>query len=143
MIISFDIMNENDFKKIFIDPPISTVHGRHAIWFKNCSHFSFRGMFGGSGALSVSGGITLVYIFGATLPSWRWVCIFCGAVPVIVIFLMPILPETPNWLILQGKRDEAFKVSQLILEKWFFVGSTSTSVMTEFKIFRDLYLFQD
>ena len=26
MIISFDIMNENDYKKTFIDPPISTVH---------------------------------------------------------------------------------------------------------------------
>ena len=25
MIISFDIMKENDYKKIFIDPPISTV----------------------------------------------------------------------------------------------------------------------
>ena len=30
MIISFDIMNENDYKKIFIDPPISTVHGSFA-----------------------------------------------------------------------------------------------------------------
>ena len=25
MIISFDIKNKNDYKKIFIDPPISTV----------------------------------------------------------------------------------------------------------------------
>ena len=32
-------------------------------------------MFGGSGALSVSAGITLVFIFGAILPNWRWVCI--------------------------------------------------------------------
>ena len=59
-------------------------------------------MFGGSGALSVSGGITLVYIFGATLPNWRWVCVGCGIIPILVIGLMPILPETPNWLVMKG-----------------------------------------
>ena len=32
MIMSFDIMNENDYKKIFIDPLISTVH-RAACFF--------------------------------------------------------------------------------------------------------------
>ena len=28
MIISFDIKNKNDYKEIFIDPPISTVHSK-------------------------------------------------------------------------------------------------------------------
>ena len=68
-------------------------------------------MFGGSGALSVSAGITLVYTLGATLPNWRWVCVTCGAIPVAIFLLMPMLPETPNWLIMKGKRDEAYQVN--------------------------------
>jgi hypothetical protein len=68
-------------------------------------------MFGGSGALSVSAGITLVYTLGATLPSWKWVCLACGCIPVAVFCLMPFLPETPNWLVLNGKREEAYQVN--------------------------------
>ena len=30
MTIPFDIKNKNDYKKIFIDPPISTVHWWHS-----------------------------------------------------------------------------------------------------------------
>lgn len=67
-------------------------------------------MFGGSGALSVSAGITFVYSLGATLPNWRWVCGVCGAIPCLVFVLMPFLPETPNWLIMKGKRAEAHEV---------------------------------
>ena len=72
--------------------------------------FHFRGMFGGSGALSVSAGITLVYSLGATLPNWRWVCAACATIPILIVILMLILPETPNWLIMKGRRDEAYKV---------------------------------
>ena len=72
-------------------------------------------MFGGSGALTVSAGITLVYSLGATLPNWRWVCIVCGAIPVLVFALMPLLPETPNYLIMSGNRQEAYEVSVFIL----------------------------
>lgn len=67
-------------------------------------------MFGGSGALSVSAGITFVYSLGATLPNWRWVCGVCGGIPILVFVLMPFLPETPNWLIMKGKRAEAHEV---------------------------------
>ena len=75
----------------------------------------FRGMFGGSGALSVSAGITLVYTLGATLPNWRWVCVTCGAIPIAIFLLMPMLPETPNWLIMKGKRDEAYEVTTIVV----------------------------
>ena len=72
-------------------------------------NFKIRGMFGGSGALSVSAGITLVFVFGAILPNWRWVCIGCGIIPVLVFSLMPFLPETPNYLVMTGNREEAYK----------------------------------
>ena len=76
---------------------------------KKQENFKIRGMFGGSGALSVSAGITLVFVFGAILPNWRWVCIGCGVIPVLVISLMPFLPETPNYLVMTGNREEAYK----------------------------------
>ena len=69
-----------------------------------------RGMFGGSGALTVSAGITLVYVLGATLPNWKWVCIACGSIPIAVFALMPLLPETPNYLIMNGEKQRAYEV---------------------------------
>ena len=67
-------------------------------------------MFGGSGALTVSVGITLVYVLGATLPNWKWVCIACGSIPIAVFALMPLLPETPNYLIMNGEKQRAYEV---------------------------------
>ena len=67
-----------------------------------------RGWIGGSGALSVSAGITVVYIFGATM-SWRWVSFSGGLLAILIAVIMPLLPETPNWLIMKDKRDRAYK----------------------------------
>ena len=67
-------------------------------------------MFGGSGALTVSAGITLVFVLGATLPNWKWVCIACGSIPIAVFALMPLLPETPNYLIMNGEKQRAYEV---------------------------------
>ena len=83
-------------------------------------------MFGGSGALSVSAGITLVFIFGAILPNWRWVCIGCGIIPVLVISLMPFLPETPNYLVMTGNREEAYKALRCEIFGFFFSRSLKT-----------------
>ena len=79
-------------------------------------------MFGGSGALSVSAGITLVFIFGAILPNWRWVCIGCGIIPVLVISLMPFLPETPNYLVMTGNREEAYKALRCEIFVFFLLS---------------------
>eukprot|EP00095_Tigriopus_kingsejongensis_P012514 maker-scaffold455_size166772-snap-gene-0.29 protein:Tk12514 transcript:maker-scaffold455_size166772-snap-gene-0.29-mRNA-1 annotation:"hypothetical protein BRAFLDRAFT_82927" len=65
-----------------------------------------RSQFGASGALSVSAGITLVYILGATW-HWTWVCAICGTMAVLTFLSMLVLPETPNWLSLQGRGSEA------------------------------------
>lgn len=71
---------------------------------------SSRGSFGAIGALSVSAGITLVYVLGACL-NWRWVCAACGAIPVTAVFAMLALPETPSWLAARGQVHEAKKAS--------------------------------
>ena len=36
-------------------------------------------------------------------------CIGCGIIPVLVFSLMPFLPETPNYLVMTGNREEAHK----------------------------------
>ena len=83
----------------------------HALIIITSIFFSLlRGMFGGSGALTVSAGITLVYVLGATLPNWKWVCIACGSIPIAVFALMPLLPETPNYLIMNGEKQRAYEV---------------------------------
>ena len=68
-----------------------------------------RGLFGASGALSVSVGITLVYCLGALL-HWRFVCLVGGLFPVVTFIAMMFLPETPSWLVINDKKEEAEKV---------------------------------
>ena len=74
-----------------------------------------RGWIGGSGALTVSAGITLVYVVGA-FTTWRVACIICGAIPILVAITMPFLPETPNWLIANNKKEDAYKVNGLCIK---------------------------
>ena len=71
----------------------------------------FRGWIGGSGALTVSAGITFVYILGA-VTTWRIVCAVCGTIPILVAIMMPFLPETPNWLVANDRKEDAYKVKQ-------------------------------
>ena len=66
-------------------------------------------MFGASGALSVSVGITLVYCAGAAL-HWRLVCLLAGLFPLVTFLAMIFLPETPPWLVINDKREEAERV---------------------------------
>ena len=58
----------------------------------------------------MSAGITLVYALGAAL-HWSTVCVVCGAIPLAVAAAMTLLPETPNWLANNGRREEAQKAS--------------------------------
>ena len=71
--------------------------------------FLFRAFLAGSGPLFVSSGITFVYILGAVLP-WRWVCLVCAVFPAAAIVLCKFIPETPTWLVHNGKIEEARKV---------------------------------
>ena len=68
-----------------------------------------RGLLAGSGPLFVSSGITLVYILGFLLP-WRIVCLVCAIFPLSSILLTKLVPESPTWLLHNGKTAEARKV---------------------------------
>ena len=57
----------------------------------------------------MSAGITFVYVLGA-VTSWRIVCVVCGTIPVLVALIMPFLPETPNWLVANDRKEDAYKV---------------------------------
>ena len=62
-------------------------------------------------------GITLTYCLGALL-HWQLVCLVCGLFPVAVFLAMIALPETPPWLVLHGKLEQASHSSSGI-----FLGS--------------------
>ena len=52
--------------------------------------------------------------FDKDLKWWFWwhtwkICIGCGIIPVLVFSLMPFLPETPNYLVMTGNREDAHK----------------------------------
>ena len=55
-----------------------------------------------------------MYVVGA-VTTWRVACIICGAIPVLVAITMPFLPETPNWLIANNKKEDAYKVKVLCI----------------------------
>lgn len=63
--------------------------------------------------LAVVGGITISYIVGYGLSggeSWR-LMLALGAIPAVILLLGMIpLPESPRWLALQGRDDEARRV---------------------------------
>ena len=80
-----------------------------------------RGLFGASGALSVSVGITLVYCLGAVL-HWRFVCLVGGLFPIITFIAMMFLPETPPWLVINDKKDEAEKVLRWLRGETYSFG---------------------
>ena len=71
--------------------------------------FFSRPILAGGGPIFVSTGITAVYVLGALLP-WRWVCLVCSGFPAIGILLWKWLPETPTWLVHQGRLEEAREV---------------------------------
>ena len=55
-----------------------------------------------------------MYVVGA-VTTWRLACIICGAIPILVATTMPFLPETPNWLIANNKKEDAYKVDVLYI----------------------------
>jgi putative MFS transporter len=54
----------------------------------------------------------------ATIPTlgWRTFLIICAVPSLITAFLRPLIPESPRWLLLQGKNREAIEVCTHIAE---------------------------
>ena len=50
----------------------------------------------------------ITYVVGAFIP-WHHLSYFCAAFPVLLLFSMLLLPETPTWLITNDKEERAKK----------------------------------
>ena len=76
----------------------------------------FRGRLVTLNVLFVTIGQVVAYVVGwvfvqwGNLNSWRWI-VGLGAAPALIqIFVMLLMPETPRWLVMVGRHDEARKV---------------------------------
>ena len=66
-----------------------------------------RNLFGTIFAVSLSIGITLVYICGYLMASYEWVSWTFSAVVALLMLLVLILPESPIWLQQSGRYEES------------------------------------
>ncbi|KAM6337470.1 solute carrier family 2, facilitated glucose transporter member 8 isoform 2-T2 [Alca torda] len=76
------------------------------VYISEVSHPKVRGMLGSCVQLMVVTGILGAYVAGITL-KWRWLAVLCSFPPCIMLLFMSFMPETPRFLLNQGKRSEA------------------------------------
>ncbi|KAK1801058.1 hypothetical protein P4O66_022762 [Electrophorus voltai] len=76
------------------------------VYVSEISHPGVRGGLGSCPQITAVFGSLALYAFGLKLP-WRWLAVV-GEVPVLVmVILLSFMPNSPRYLIICGKRDEA------------------------------------
>lgn len=76
------------------------------LYISEMAHERVRGTVGSCVQLMVVLGILGVYAAGLVL-HWRWLAICCSIPPTLLMVFMCFMPETPRFLLSQGKRREA------------------------------------
>lgn len=76
------------------------------LYISEMCHERVRGMLGSCVQLMVVLGIMGVYLAGLYL-DWRWLAICSSIPPTLLMVCMCFMPETPRFLLSQGKRREA------------------------------------
>ncbi|KAI4876571.1 hypothetical protein NFI96_016601 [Prochilodus magdalenae] len=76
------------------------------LYISEMAHERVRGTMGSCVQLMVVTGIMGAYIAGLFL-DWRWLAITCSIPPTLMLVFMCFMPETPRYLLSQGKRREA------------------------------------
>lgn len=76
------------------------------LYISEMAHERVRGMLGSCVQLMVVIGIMGVYLAGLFL-DWRWLAICSSIPPTLLMVCMCFMPETPRFLLSQGKRREA------------------------------------
>ncbi|XP_076007169.1 solute carrier family 2, facilitated glucose transporter member 8 [Genypterus blacodes] len=76
------------------------------LYISEMAHERVRGLLGSCVQLMVVFGIMGVYLAGLCL-HWRWLAICCSIPPTLLMVCMCFMPETPRFLLSQGKRREA------------------------------------
>lgn len=56
-------------------------------------------------------GILVIYVAGSVIP-WNWLAIVCVFPPVILTCCMLPMPESPRWLVMKGRLEEATEALQ-------------------------------
>merc|ERR1719509_402966 len=69
-------------------------------------HPSVRGTLGSFTSLFLALGMLQSYLLGYLLP-WRTMCWLLVFQPPLLLLLLLLLPESPQWLAMQGRRQEA------------------------------------
>lgn len=68
----------------------------------------YRGFFLASVSLGIALGILIAHAIGTFL-TWKMTAIICGVFPLLAIALLILIPESPIWLIAQGRLDDGVK----------------------------------
>ena len=81
-------------------------------------------------ALSMNLGMSLPWIFGSFL-TWRAIAVIASAPCFLLVIITCILPESPYWLIDQGKIEEAEKALQYYRNKNYDISNKIREIQTK------------
>ena len=112
-------------------------------WQSECSRSHRRGMLVMIEGALITGGVCLSYWidFGMfytdpSTVSWRFPIAFQIVFALLILSLVMELPESPRWLILKGKEDEALEVLSALSD----VPSDDPYIQGEFQAIKDTVL---
>jgi len=80
------------------------------IYIAECTDPKIRGLLGSLPAVFMAFGISFVYLMGAFMP-WHILSYVCTAVPLFTLIGIIFSPESPVWLVANGKIKEADRAS--------------------------------
>lgn len=68
----------------------------------------YRGFFLAAVSLAIALGILVAHVIG-TFMTWQWTAIICSVFPVLTVALLSFVPDSPTWLISQGRIEDGVK----------------------------------
>ncbi|CAG7716652.1 unnamed protein product [Allacma fusca] len=100
------------------------------VYISETSQDDLRGLLGSGFQVMVTIGILFVYVVGDLAP-WGWLSLVSGFGPLVFLVLMIFPPESPRWLISNGKYLEASEALQ-----WLRGASCSQDVEEELNLIK-------